>query len=206
MNKNISIITNFGCRADCWYCIWKGHPYENVQLKTDWNKLEQFLSDNKDKGKVSVSGGGDCLYRYNDYVGWWVKLLQMTNRLNLKLDIHTREKFTKQSFWKNNVNRCVFSSDFFDADKEWFEYIISFTKLRITHVVTEFSTVENTKKYIEFCKKNNCQFTLKELVVFNDNGNYRLFKKLFNNEFFLNAGDYNIYYFPDNSIKENFIF
>lgn len=70
MTKNISIITNFGCRAKCWYCIWKGHPYEKVQLETDWNKLEQFLYQNRDKGKVSVSGGGDCLY--NNIFCFWV--------------------------------------------------------------------------------------------------------------------------------------
>lgn len=145
------------------------------------------------------------MYRYSDYVNWWVKLLQITNRLNIKLDIHTRKKFKKQSFWKKNVNRCVFSSDYFNADKEWFDYIIAFTKLRITHVVTEFSTIDNIKKYIDYCKKNNCQFTLKELVLFKDNGNYKLFKSLFSNEYFLDSGDYNIYYFPDNSIKEKFI-
>ena len=204
MNKNISIITNFGCRADCWYCIWKGHPYEKIQLKTDWNKLEQFLIDNKSKGKVSVSGGGDCLYKYDKYAEWWIKLLKIINNLNIKLDVHTREKFKTQSFWKN-VNRCVFSSDIFDTDKEWFEYITQFTKLRITHVVTHLSTIENTRKYIDFCNKNNCQFTLKELSVYNDNGNYKRWQKLFPNEYFLDNGDYNIYYFPDNTIKEKFI-
>ena len=125
-STNISVITNFGCRAKCWYCIWKGHELENVSLDTDWAKLEDFLLEYKNKGKVSVSGGGDCLYRYDLYVGWWVKFLKITNKLNMKVDIHTREKFTKQSFWRKHVNRCVFSSDKLSDD---IDYLVYFNNL-----------------------------------------------------------------------------
>ena len=136
INRNISIVTNFGCRSNCWYCIWKGHRLQNVQLETDWDRLETFLTEHRDKGKVSVSGGGDCLYKYDEHVGWWIKLFEITNRLDMLVDVHTREKFTHQSFWRNHVNRCVFSSDKLVDDKEYLEYLSNLTKIRITHLVT----------------------------------------------------------------------
>ena len=87
---NISIITNFGCNKKCWYCIWKNHKLNNYK-KIDYSKLEDFLVKNKSFGKVSLSGGGDPLYNYFNNITFWKFIINITKRLNLKLDIHTRE-------------------------------------------------------------------------------------------------------------------
>ena len=97
-NRKISIITNFGCRANCWYCIWKGHKLENVRPETDWNKLEQFLEEYKYKGKVSLSGGGDCLYKYEENKEWWNHFLKIVNNKNLNRD--------------NRMKKCILTSLF----------------------------------------------------------------------------------------------
>jgi len=202
---NISVITNFGCRADCWYCIWKGHPLENINEETDWEKLEDFLCSNRDKGKVSVSGGGDCLYKYDRYVGWWIKFFEITSHLNMLVDVHTREKFTKQSFWRKHVHRCVFSSDNLSDDADYLRYLCTLTKIRITHLVTANTTFEMIKQYLIFKEEFQCQFTIKELVGHDDNGMYKKIREEFPSVYHLDEGDYNIYYMPDNSIRNSFL-
>jgi len=205
IDKNISVITNFGCRSNCWYCIWKGHRLQYVNEPTDWDKLEQFLIDNQNKGKVSVSGGGDCLYKYDQHVNWWMKLFDITNNLDILVDVHTREKFTHQSFWKKHINRCVFSSDNLNQDKEYLEYLSQLTKVRITHLVTADTTFETIKDYLGFQEKVNCQFTIKELIGYDDNGMYKKIRKKYKDIYHLDAGDYNIYYMPNNTIEYSFL-
>lgn len=202
---NISIITNFGCRANCWYCIWKTHPLRDVQLETDWEKLRGFLVKYQDRGKVSVSGGGDCLYRYDQYVGWWKRLFEETSDLRMLVDVHTREKFAHQGFWRR-INRCVFSSDNLSDDEEYLEYLAKLVKLRITHVVTKNTTDKMIEEYLEFQERTGCQFTIKELVGYDDGGRYKEIRKKYPEIFYLDEGDYNIYYMPDNTIREKFLF
>ncbi len=204
-DRNISVITNFGCRSNCWYCIWKGHRLENVKAPTNWNKLEQFLYENKHKGKVSVSGGGDCLYKYNIYVEWWEKFFEITKKLNMLVDVHTREKFRRKNFWKKNINKCVFSSDQLNSDKKYLEYLSELTKIRITHLVTANTTFNMIKEYLRFQQSIGCQFTIKELIGHDDNGMYKKIKEKHPKIYHLDEGDYNIYYMPDNTISSCFL-
>ncbi len=206
VNLNISVILNFGCNANCWYCVWKGHELENVCPETDWDKLGEFLIKYKDKGKVSVSGGGDCLYNWERHASWWTKFFQITRSLDMLVDVHTREKFVLKSFWKEHINRCVFSSDILEHDKDHLEFLSKLTKIRITHVVTANTTKKIIKDFLTFQDKIDCQFTIKELVGFDDNGMYEKIKEEFSSRIYsLNAGDYNIYYMPDNTIRGSFL-
>jgi hypothetical protein len=200
----ISIITNFGCNHDCWYCIWKGHKLENINDPTDWGALYKFLTKNQDQGKFSVSGGGDCLYRYKNYEKWWDKIFSLSKKLNMLVDVHSRTKFINDTFWKK-INKCVFSSDELYKDKEYLNYLSNVTKVRITHLVTEKTTFSMIDEYINFQKSINCQFTIKELIGYSDNGNYKKIKEKYNNIFSLDSGDYNIYYMPDNNIYSKFL-
>jgi hypothetical protein len=202
---NISVITNFGCRTDCWYCIWKGHSLEHVNKPTDWDKLEKFLYDNRKKGKVSVSGGGDSLYEYDKHADWWDKFFKITSNLNMLVDVHTREKFTNRCFWREHINRCVFSSDSLMQDIDHLKYLAQLTKIRITHVVTADTTLKMIEEYLDFQKDIGCQFTVKELTGHSDNGMYAKIKQSYPDIYYLDKGDYNIYYMPDNSIRPTFL-
>lgn len=205
INPNISVITNFGCRSNCWYCIWKTHELKDVNAPTDWSKLEDFLRLHQNKGKVSVSGGGDCLYHYDRYEGWWKTFFSLTSSLNMKVDVHTREKFWLDSFWEKHINRCVFSSDSLDDDKDYLEYLSGLTKIRITHLVTASTTTQMIDDYLGFQKKIGCQFTIKELVGYDDGGMYSKLLEKYQDIYHLDTGDYNIYYMPDNSIRNSFL-
>lgn len=201
---NISIITNFGCRANCWYCIWKDHPLQHVNPPTDWQRLYRFLRVYRSKGKVSVSGGGDSLYNYDKHCAWWSRLFVMANNLGMLIDVHTREKFAGEKFWKG-INRCVFSSDKLKDDKDFLIYISNITKIRITHLVTADTTFEIIEEYLDFQRKTRCQFTIKELVKYDDNGMYKIIRQKYPNIYHLDKGDYNIYYMPDNTIRKSFL-
>jgi len=205
MEKNISVITNFGCRSKCWYCIWKGHELEYVRKDTNWIKLRAFLDKYKNKGKVSVSGGGDCLYKYDDYAYWWNNFFDLAKEFNMLVDIHTREKFYSSDFWENNINRCVFSSDNLNDDIDYLSYLNTLTKIRVTHLVTAETTDKMIENYLKFKNEMGCQFTIKQLVGFDDNGRYKEIREKYPEIYHLDAGDYNIYYMPDNSIREKFL-
>ena len=58
---NISVITNFGCRANCWYCIWKGHELEKVNDEIgaiDDNENRLYKKDVLEKC-FELAGGAD---------------------------------------------------------------------------------------------------------------------------------------------------
>ena len=84
------------------------------------------------------------------------------------------KKFTHQSFWKKHINRCVFyfSSDRLEDDQEYNIY-----QLRITHLVTADTTFEMIDDYLDFQERTDCQFTIKELVGYDDDGMYKKIKK-----------------------------
>ena len=203
-SPNISIITNFGCRANCWYCIWKGHELQYTNQPTDWDKLYRFLTYHEGKGKVSISGGGDCLYKYDQYARWWKRLFELTTSLGMLVDVHSREKFRYNMFWKK-INRCAFSSDVLSEDIEYLKYLCQLTNVRITHLVTANTTFELIDSYLEFQIKSGCQLTIKELVGHSDDGMYQKIRAKYPEIYNLDKGDYNIYYMPDNSIRSSFL-
>lgn len=203
-SPNISIITNFGCKANCWYCIWKGHELQYINDPTNWQKLTQFLQQYKDKGKVSVSGGGDCLYKYDRHVGWWNNLFDTTADLNMKVDVHTREKFLVTGFWQA-INRCVFSSDNLKDDIGYLRWLSQHVKLRITHLITAATDFSLIDEYLKFQTEVGCQFTIKELVGYDDTGNYQRIRECYPEIYHLDTGDYNIYYMPDNTVRTSFL-
>jgi len=199
---NISIITNFGCSRNCWYCIWKDHALRECKCDTDWNKIIQFLDSNSSHLKISISGGGDPLYNYSQNQLWWDKLFSICNTRNLMVDVHTRERLTDDIFW-SKINRCVLSSDSLDGDKQYAEYLTKVTKLRISHVITNNTTTDIIKSYIEFCDRLSCQLTFKQLHGYDTS--YDQYKKMFSQSYFLDDGDYNIYYMPNNTVTNKFI-
>ena len=202
---NISIITNFGCHFNCWYCVWKNHKLKKHN-NFDYNKLEDFLITHKNKGKVSISGGGDPLYNYFENIKFWIWLIDICKKHNIKIDIHTRTKLTKQNFWRKHIHRCVFSLDQITSDiTEYLIYLSHLTKLRITHTVTQYTTSKCVFDLLKLQDKLNCQLTLKELYEYYDKGVYNKLKIFYPNIYYLDHGDYNIYYMPDNSITDKFI-
>ncbi len=207
--RGISIITNFGCKYKCKFCIWKNHPLNKTIAPTDWNKLELFLKENAYKQKVSISGGGDPLYNIENSsktVNWWKKLISITKKNDLKVAVHTREKIYNTEFW-TNLHRCSLSSDNLSKEQEYIEYLSNIVNVRLVRVIDHSITEKIVQNYIEFCIKHNIQLTFKQLVAKqNQDKKYFRLKKQYGHENlglikFLDSGDYNLYYMPDNTIR-----
>jgi len=122
----------------------------------------------------------------------------------MEIDVHSREVFLNPIFWKA-VNKCVASSDFLEDDKTYFKYVRKFTKLRIVHVITQKTTDKMIEDYINFSKRFDCQFTIKQLVGYPDGNRYNQIKDKYSSVFYLDKGDYNIYYMPNNTITNTFL-
>jgi hypothetical protein len=178
---------------------------EHARPETDWPKLASFLHQHTFLGKkVSVSGGGDSLYRFEQHRKWWERFLYLAHYYNMKVDVHTREKFRKAEFWFG-INKCVFSSDKLENDIGFLNWVSRYTKLRITHLVTANTTFRMIDVFVAFQKKTNCEFTIKQMIGYSDKGAYNRIKAKYPKIFRLPAGDYNIYYMPDNSIRAKFL-
>jgi len=171
---------------------------------TDWYRVEKFLKTYRQLGKVSVSGGGDPLFRYAVNSDWWATLFRLTERLDMKVDVHTRERLYEDNFWLR-INRCSLSSDDIKEDIEFLTYLITLANVRIVHVVTKKTTTTLINTYIDIAKQLNCQLTFKELVGYSDGRKYKKYKTLYPNYVFLDKGDYNLYYMPDNTIRSTFL-
>ena len=88
IDKYLSIITNFGCHYTCPYCIVKEN---NLHIpKTTINGLNNVGKFVKEYNCnwISISGGGDPLYNFNQNKDWYDKLFYLNQGQN-KMELHT---------------------------------------------------------------------------------------------------------------------
>jgi hypothetical protein len=91
-----------------------------------------------------------------------------------------------------------------EDDVDYLCYLSKVTRVRIVYVVTATTKISVIQQYADFCEKYKIQLTLKELFKYNDHGKYNEIKKTFPNLFYLDNGDYNIYFMPNNTITDKF--
>ena len=88
IDKYLSIITNFGCHYTCPYCIVKEN---NLHIpKTTINGLNNVGKFVKEYNCnwISISGGGDPLYNFDQNKDWYNKLFYLNQGQN-KIELHT---------------------------------------------------------------------------------------------------------------------
>lgn len=210
MNNGISIITSFGCPFDCWFCIMKPHSLYNYKGNFDYNKLEEFLKEHKDTNEISISGGGDPLNEFDKHKDFYYDFLfPMQKKYNLcGIDVHTRIPLYDDEFWKK-INRCVFSINFTNGNivnEKFIRYVSKITKVRLFYCVVPETNVEDVRNLFELSNELNCQITIKQLKGHNDSGKFEEIGKEFPEIFKVYAKDYLIYYMPNNTITDTFMF
>lgn len=215
IHKGISIITSFGCPYDCWYCIMRNHSLFKYNKPFDLKKLEKFLRDNKDASELSISGGGDPLNNFTIHKSFYYDFLfQAVDKVGMKnidgIDIHTRIPLVDANFWKH-INRCVFSIDFKKGkiNNEYFIrwiYNNNLCKLRLFHCVLPTTTDDDIEYLIKVSKELNCQVSIKQLHGYDDKGRFEHISKKYPELFKVYDKNYLIYYMPDNTITDTFVF
>ena len=91
---NFSILVNwrtkgFGCAKTCTHCGWKDSPFlpHGMQAK---EAIADFV-DKCDKSFITISGGGDPLYRFDENYPQLLAMIRIIKDRGLKVRIITRE-------------------------------------------------------------------------------------------------------------------
>ena len=99
MDKYLSVITNFGCHGRCPYCIVRENGIKVPKSTVDGlDKLEDAITLTG-ANIVSISGGGDPLYRYSDnplvpmYLGM---VMGICIKAGIPMEMHT--SYTESEF------------------------------------------------------------------------------------------------------------
>ena len=213
-NRGFSIITNFGCNARCWYCVWRNdHKLKHQRTSfesTDWTKLRSLICAYPGE-KINISGGGDPLFNFARNRRWWDSLVCIAEHAGKKIDIHTRETQVDQ-FLLEKTNKFVLS---FDSLEEVKKRLILFPgkKVRLTRVITADASIEEIRKAAQFAFSHGYELTFKQLYGFDDGGAFVHLQEKTCSDLastgrgvrFLNHEDYNVYLMPDNRLYESFI-
>lgn len=146
MDKNLSIITNFGCHYKCPYCVVKTN---NLQIPVTTigglDGLEEVLQRMK-CDTISISGGGDPLHNYEQHIDWYRELFKITRnqtgRLgSVSIEIHTSYMTNESSFPFYDCKRVVYHANTYQqlhSIKRTGKEIV-----RVVCVVTEEFTIQN---------------------------------------------------------------
>lgn len=93
-NENFTIIVNwkekgFGCAKACTYCNWRGSPLlpQGSQSPT---AVKEFIGQCK-KSFITISGGGDPLYRFDEFFPALLSMADTIKEEGYKVRIITRE-------------------------------------------------------------------------------------------------------------------
>ena len=106
----LSIMTNFGCHFGCRYCVYRENGINIPRTHIDafgWAELEEQLELHRGE-LVSVSGGGDPLYNYDNIENqrFYMKLFELIHKYNCRLELHT--SMVNRWFLYEQCERVVF--------------------------------------------------------------------------------------------------
>jgi hypothetical protein len=91
-------------------------------------------------------------------------------------------------------------------DEKYLLWVKELVKVRLVHVITHETSDWLVEDFIDFINNYpEVQLTFKQLSGYGDEGRYEEIKKKYPNQFYLDEGDYNIYYMPDNIVRTKFI-
>lgn len=221
--KGFSIITNFGCDKNCWYCIWKRHPMRKMKKQTDFEELQRALAlvglhqaANDKQVTVSISGGGEPLNLYPSNLSWFEEFFKLVKMFELHTSLHTGN-------WKRAC--CSWLMEKFD------EYVLHFTTymefynnilfiqemrqkipIRIAFVLTSKWKPAEIKHAVTVAEHTlDCKISFRELWAIKDEVSPEVIEyvkgvqDIYSQARYVTQADYNIYYMPDNKIYTTFM-
>jgi hypothetical protein len=118
----LSIITDFGCRRQCPYCIARQVGFDNSNIlrgsthfyEASW-WIDALFNNLPNSGKFSISGGGDPLENPVGNAEFWSLINGICKVKNLSYDVHTsyEEVFDEKirNTYLKYMDRAVFHLD-----------------------------------------------------------------------------------------------
>lgn len=225
MNKQISVITNFGCKQNCKYCIWKTYNLNKIYQENLEDKqlqvLKTYLENNYNSFKFTISGGGDPLNNIDDHEKFYNNIFNLCYKFNKKVDIHTSynypsiQMFLNKYFFKNNyINRIILHRNMNNSNLIDLKNIYNIhNKLRIVYVITSDISI-SFLKFIERIIQNkypDIQLSYREYVgnKFTPSKELTNFCKSIDQRYqngkYIYQKDYNMYIMPNGNVTETFL-
>lgn len=195
IDKYLSIITNFGCHYICPYCIVKKN---NLHIpKTTLRGLDSVdrYARKYNCNWISISGGGDPLYNFEQNKEWYEKLFYL-NMGHYKIELHTSYVLKNRIY--GNFNRVVYHiRDIGDIKR-----IVKYDReiIRVVFVVTEDFTENKINTIVKLIKNNPNidELSFRQMVDSNYKTMYYCQEYLENGHkkdwYYITQGDYNLYY------------
>lgn len=211
MDKSIlSILTNFGCHFGCSYCVYRdnGTNIPHTDIDTfGWDELEEELK--KRQGElVSISGGGDPLYRYNEgtsKVKFYNKLFILLEKYDCRLELHT--SIVDRWFPYDSCERVVFHFTMPNQINNLFHRTKGISlppNVRVVYVVQEHYSKHLIQEIVkEVCNSRSeiTELSFRQMIDKNGNVTYYLHDYLKDGHkkdwYYIEQGDYNEYFVND---------
>lgn len=147
-DKYLSVITNFGCHYSCQYCIVKNN-HLNIPKTTIHGLNNLFSEIVKNRCNwVSLSGGGDPLWKYEQHKDWYEKFFEIVDAAHVNTELHT-SLHAVQGVSYNHFDRVVYHlhslEQLYSIKRE------NCSIVRIVFVVTEDFTEDMINRIAVFC-------------------------------------------------------
>ena len=196
-DKYLSVITNFGCHYSCPYCIVKNN-HLNIP-KTTTRGLNNLFSEivKNHCNWVSLSGGGDPLWKYEQHKDWYEKFFEIADEVHVNTELHTGLPGV-QGVPYGHFDRVVYHlhslEQLYSIKRE------NCAIVRIVFVVTENFTENMINRIAVFCTNSDDidELSFRQMVDDHYRETYYCYdylkaghKKLW---WYIEQNDYNLYY------------
>lgn len=210
----LSILINFGCHFGCSYCVYRDNkiniPFTHIDT-FGWNQLEEELKKHIGE-EVSISGGGDPLYNYNnkEVKMFYSKLFLLLNKYDCKLELHT--SIFNPHFPYENCERVVFHFTMPNQIKMLYyrTSLVSLPdKVRVVFVVQEHYSEHFVQEIVKEVKESSSEITelsFRQMIKADGTIDYTLYDYLkeghMKDWYYIEQQDYNEYFVQDHIEKE----
>lgn len=196
-DKYLSVITNFGCHYSCPYCIVKNN-HLNISKTTIHGLNNLFSEIVKNRCNwVSLSGGGDPLWKYEQHKDWYEKFFEIVDAAHVNTELHT-SLHAVQGVSYSHFDRVVYHlhslEQLYSIKRE------NCSIVRIVFVVTEDFTEDMINRIAVFCANSEDidELSFRQMVDNHYRETYYCHdylkaghKKLW---WYIEQNDYNLYY------------
>lgn len=210
----LSIMTNFSCHFGCSYCVYRENGINIPRTHIDtfgWTELEEQLELHRGE-LVSVSGGGDPLYNYDNIENqrFYMKLFELIHKYNCRLELHT--SMVNRWFLYEQCERVVFHFTMpnqiamlncLDSEIDLITPII-----RVVYVVQEHYTKHLINEIVKEVALNRDLKELSFRQMINSDGQTEYYCHDYLKEghgkswYYIEQSDYNEYFVQDHIEKE----